>query len=218
VKWELLDGLADTEVQALLSIARRRKFARGEVVFHQHDPADTLHLIDKGRFAVRVATPLGDTAILAILGPGDMFGELSLLGDPEARRSATVAALEPAETRSVHRLDFDRLRATHPKTAAVIIAILAGQVRRLSRHLLEALYVPADKRVLRRLVDLGDLYAEEDGTTIVPLTQEDLADLAGTSRATVNRVLREEEARGSVKLGRGRTTVLDREALARRGR
>jgi CRP-like cAMP-binding protein len=218
VKWELLDGLADTEVQALLSIARRRKFARGEVVFHEHDPADTLHLVDRGRFAVRVATPLGDTAILAILGPGDMFGELSLLGDPDARRSATVAALEPGETRSVHRLDFERLRATHPETAAVLISILSGQVRRLSRHLLEALYVPADKRVLRRLLELGDLYAAEDGTTVVPLTQEDLAGLAGTSRATVNRVLREEEARGSVKLSRGRTTVLDREALARRGR
>jgi CRP/FNR family cyclic AMP-dependent transcriptional regulator len=78
--------------------------------------------------------------------------------------------------------------------------------------------VPADKRVLRRLLELGDLYAEADGATVVPLTQEDLAGLAGTSRATVNRVLREEEARGSVKLGRGRTTVLDRDALARRGR
>ncbi len=217
MKWELLDGLADTEVQALLSIARRRKFARGEVVFHEHDPADTLHLIDKGRFAVRVATPLGDTAILAILGPGDMFGELSLLGE-DARRTATVAALEAGETRSVHRMDFERLRSTHPETAAVLIAILAGQVRRLSRHLLEALYVPADKRVLRRLVELGDQYAAADGTTVVPLTQEDLADLAGTSRATVNRVLREEEARGSVQLGRGRTTVLDREVLVRRGR
>jgi CRP-like cAMP-binding protein len=218
VKWELLDGLADAEVQALLSIARRRRFARGEVVVHEHDPADTLHLIDKGRFAVRVATPLGDTAILAILGPGDIFGELSLVADEQARRSATVAALEPAETRSVHRLDFDRLRSEHPETAAVLISILSGQVRRLSRHLLEALYVPADKRVLRRLLELGELYGGGDGDPVVPLTQEDLAGLAGTSRATVNRVLREEEARGSVRLGRGRTTVLDREALARRGR
>jgi CRP-like cAMP-binding protein len=217
VKWELLDGLGDTEVQALLSIARRRKFARGEVVFHEHDPADTLHLVDKGRFAVRVATPLGDTAILSVLGPGDMFGELSLLGDADARRSATVAALEAGETRSVHRLDFERLRSTHPQTSAVLISILSGQVRQLSRHLLEALYVPADKRVLRRLLELGALYAEGD-TTVVPLTQEDLAGLAGTSRATVNRVLREEETRGTVKLGRGRTTVLDAEALARRGR
>ena len=218
MKWELLSGLAESEVQSLLSIARRRRFARGEVVFHEHDPADTLHLIDKGRFAVRVSTPLGDTAILAVLGPGDMFGELALLGDGDARRTGTVAALEPGETRSVHRLDFERLRATHPETADVLISILAGQVRRLTRHLLEALYVPADKRVLRRLVELGDLYAHPDGTTVVPLTQEDLACLAGTSRATVNRVLREEEARGTVRLARGRTTLLDREALARRGR
>jgi CRP-like cAMP-binding protein len=214
VKWKLLDGLADTELQALLSIARRRRFARGEVVFHQHDPADTLHLIDKGRFAVRVATPLGDTAILAVLGPGDIFGELSLLADADPRRSATVAALEAAETRSVHRLDFERLRSQHPETASVLISILSGQVRRLSRHLLEALYVPADKRVLRRLLEVAELY----GDGVVPLTQDDLAGLAGTSRATVNRVLRDEAARGSVQLGRGRTTVVSVEELTRRAR
>jgi CRP/FNR family cyclic AMP-dependent transcriptional regulator len=213
MKWALLEGVPETDVRALLSIARRRRFSRGEVVFHQDDPADTLHLVDKGRFAVRVQTALGDTAILAVLGPGDMFGELALLGDEGARRSATVAALEPAETRSVHRLDFDRLRREHPETGSVLIAILSGQVRRLSRHLLEALYVPADRRVLRRLVEVAALY--QDG--VVPLTQEDLAGLAGTSRATVNRVLREEEARGTVKLGRGRTSVLDAGALARRG-
>jgi CRP/FNR family cyclic AMP-dependent transcriptional regulator len=100
----------------------------------------------------------------------------------------------------------------------VLISILAGQVRRLSRHLLEALYVPADKRVLRRLLEVGRLYRGGDGPAVVPLTQEDLAGLAGTSRATVNRVLREEEARGTVKLGRGRTTLLDEDTIARRGR
>jgi CRP/FNR family cyclic AMP-dependent transcriptional regulator len=214
MKWALLEGVPEEDVRALLSIARRRKFGRGEVVFHQEDPADTLHLVDRGRFAVRVQTRLGDTAILAVLGPGDMFGELALLGDEEARRSATVAALEAGETRSVHRLDFDRLRREHPETSSVLIAILSGQVRRLSRHLLEALYVPADKRVLRRLVEVAGLY--DNG--IVPLTQEDLAGLAGTSRATVNRVLRDEEGRGTVKLGRGRTSVLDPDELARRGR
>jgi CRP/FNR family cyclic AMP-dependent transcriptional regulator len=212
--WPLLAGVPEEEVQLVLSIARRRKFGRGEVVFHQEDPADTLHLIAKGRFVARVTTPLGDTAILSVLGPGEMFGELALLGGEEARRSATVAALEPAETRSVHRIDFERLRARNPQTAGVLIAILAGQVERLSKHLVEALYVPADRRVVRRLVEVAELF----GDGVVPLTQEDLAGLAGTSRATVNRVLREEEERGTVKLGRGRTTVLDTEALARRGR
>jgi CRP/FNR family cyclic AMP-dependent transcriptional regulator len=218
MKWALLDGVPEDDVQQLLSIARRRKFTRGEVVFHEQDPADTLHLIDKGRFAVRVATPLGDTAILAVLGPGQMFGELALLGDSGERRSATVAALEAAETRSVHRIDFDRLRERNPSTSNVIVAILSGQMRRLSRHLVEALYVSADKRVLRRLVEVAGIYGPDGGEVVVPLTQEDLAGLAGTSRATVNRVLRDEEARGTVKLGRGRTTVLDAETLTRRGR
>jgi CRP-like cAMP-binding protein len=220
MEWPLLTLVPEEEVQLVLSIARRRKFGRGEVVFHQDDPADTLHLISKGRFVVRVTTPLGDTAIFSVLGPGEMFGELALLADEQARRSATVAALEPGETRSVHRIDFDRLRTRNPGTGDVLIAILAEQVRRLTTYLVEALYVSADKRVLRRLVEMAAIFSpDSDGdSAVVPLTQEDLAGLAGTSRATVNRVLREEEARGTVELGRGRTTVLDADELARRGR
>ena len=214
MKWALLEGVPEEDVRRVLSISRRRKFTRGEVVFHQEDPADTLHLIDKGRFVARVGTSLGDTASLAVLGPGEMFGELALLGGDDPRRSATVAALEAGETRSVHRLDFDRLRREYPETAEVLVAILAGQVRRLSSHLLDALYLPAEKRVRRRLLEVAALYDDD----VVPLTQEDLAGLAGTSRATVNRVLREEEERGAVSLGRGRTRVLDVEGLARRGR
>lgn len=214
MRWALLENVPEEDVRRLLSVARHRRFARNEVVFHEQDPADTLHLIIKGRFVVRAQTPLGDRAILAVLGPGEMFGELSLLGEEDARRSASVIAVEAGETHSVHQLDFDGLRRRHPETAQVLIAILAGQVRRLSRHLLEALYVPADKRVLRRLVEVAALYP--DG--VVPLTQEDLASLAGTSRATVNRVLREAEARGSLTLGRGRTCVLDADELSRRGR
>jgi len=219
MRWPLLDGVPEEDVTRLLGIARRRTFGRGEVVFHEDDPADTLHLVVRGRFAVRVQTPYGDTAILAVLGPGEMFGELALLDGDGARRSATVAAQEAGETRSVHRIDFDALRAQHPGTADILIAILSDQVRRLTRHLVEALYVPADQRVLRRLVEVAALYADGDGggETVVPLTQEDLAELAGTSRATVNRVLREAEERGLVALGRGRTVVRDVDGLRRRG-
>ena len=205
-------------MQRVLSIARRRTFARGEVVFHHDDPADTVHLIVSGRFAVRVRTPLGDTAILTVLGPADLFGEVALLG-PEQRRTATVEALEAAETRSIFRDDFQRLRADHPGVSEVLIAILVGEVKRLSRHLLEALYLSSDKRVLRRLVELADLYGTADAAEVtIPLRQDDLAGLAGTSRATVNRVLRQEEVRGAVALARGKVTITDRAALERRGR
>lgn len=222
MRFALLEQLPEQDVQQVISIARRRRFARGEVVFHQGDPADTLHLIIKGKAAVRVATSLGDAAILAVLGRGEMFGELALIGG-ESRRSATVVALEPTETHSVHQIDFERLRREHPDLVSnVLIAILSGQVRRLSEQLLEALHVPADKRVRRRLLAVAEVYGDDDGMApadvTVPLTQDDLADLAGTSRATVNRVLREEEDRGTVALGRGKTTIRDADALARRGR
>ncbi len=215
--WQVLEGVPEEDVRQLLSIARRRTFRRGEVVFHVHDPADTLHLIVAGRFAVRVQTALGDVAILAVLGPGDLFGELGLIGG-ESHRAATVEALEQGETRSVHRPDWERLRREHPSVGDVLTAILAERLRRLNIHLLEALYTPADKRVLRRLVELAELYAPGAQEARIPLRQEDLASIAGTSRATVNRVLRDEEGRGSVRLERGRTTVLDRAALERRGR
>jgi CRP/FNR family transcriptional regulator, cyclic AMP receptor protein len=201
MEWTLFSEVPEEAVQALLTIARRRTFSRSEVVFHRGDPANALHLISSGRFAVRITTPLGDTATLAVRGRGDTFGELALVSEaPE--RSATVQALEAAETRSVLRDDFEQLRRDHPSVDAILVAILAERVRRLSEQLTEAYYLSADERVVRRLADLADLY---EGS--VPLPQEALAELAGTSRATVNRVLRDLERRGVVRLGRARIEV-----------
>jgi CRP-like cAMP-binding protein len=191
-------------------VARRRRFQRGEVVFHRDDPGDSLHLIVSGRFAVRVMTPLGDMVWIAVRGPGENFGEMALVGN-EARRSATVSALEEAETFAVVKAEFDRLRTRYPGIDRVLIAFLAGEV-------LEALYLSADRRLLRRLRDLSEIYRGPDGSAVIPLTQEELAEFAGAARATVNRVLREEQARGTIELQRGKTRVLDQEALARRAR
>ena len=217
MKWQLLAEVPEDALRALLTIARRRTFARNEVVFHDGDPADSLHLISKGRFSVRITTPLGDTVTLSVRGPGDAFGELALLGR-ERVRSATVSALEPAETHSVYRDDFERFRREHPPVNDVLIGILADRLRRLSEQVVEAFYVPADQRVIRRVCELAEMYAHGDAETVVPLTQEEIAELAGTSRATVNRVLREAERKGAVELRRGRTAVLDLEELARLAR
>jgi CRP/FNR family transcriptional regulator, cyclic AMP receptor protein len=209
VEWKLFEEVPAADVHALLTICSRRSFGRGEVVFHRGDPANALHLIVKGRFAVRITTPLGDTATLGVRGPGDAFGELALISE-SVERSATVQALEAAETRSVHRDDFERLRREHPSVDAILVALLAERVRRLSEQLTEAYYLSAEKRVQRRLADLAELY---DG--VVQLPQEALAELAGTSRATVNRVLRELENRGVVELGRSRIVVVDTARLRR---
>lgn len=180
-------------------------------MFHQGDPAEAMHLIWSGRFAVRVTMPGGDVVTLAILGKSDAFGELALIGD-DHERSATIVALERSETRSIARDDLLRLRREQPQVDELLLRLLAARIRRTNDLLAEALYVPADKRVLRRLRELAELYGEE-GTRVIPLTQEEIAGLAGTSRATVNRVLRAEERAGSLELTRGRTTVLDPDRL-----
>ena len=214
----LFSGLPREELSRLVAAARRRTFDRHEVVFHRGDPGDTLHLIAKGRFAVRITTQLGDTATLAVLTPGEAFGEIALVSS-DTRRSATVIALEPAETYSVHADDLKRLRHEHPGVNDVLIAILADRVRRVNERLVETLFLPAEIRVLRRICDLALLYGNGGPASVIPLTQEDVAGLAGTSRATVNRVLREEERRGTIALRRGKVEVLEPEGLrARAGR
>jgi CRP/FNR family transcriptional regulator, cyclic AMP receptor protein len=219
MKWRLLADVPDEQVRLLLTVARRRTFARGEVVFHRDDPADSLHLVSSGHFAVRVKTPVGETITLALLGPGENFGEMALVTPREARRSATVEALEPSETFAVYQTDFTQLRKEHPSIDQILIAFLAGEVRMLHERLLEALYVPAERRVLRRLVELAHVYGgNPEAVTELPLTQEDLATFAGTSRATVNHVLRDEEKRGTVELRRGKTLIRDLEALQKRAR
>ena len=217
VEWKLLADVPPEEVRRLLQIARRRHFSRGEVVFHRDDPGDSLHLISKGRFAIRVMTPLGETVTIAIRGPGDNFGEMALVGEGR-RRAATVAALEDAETFSVYEREFHALRQQHPEIDRIVVAFLANEVQVLNERLLEALHVPVERRVLRRLCELARLYPAGEGGTLIPLTQEVLAELAGTSRATVNRVLNEEQQRGTVELQRGKTLVREVEALARRAR
>ena len=213
MEWPLLAGIPEEDVRVLLEIARRRTFGKGEVVFHRDDPADSLHLVVRGRFGARVLTPVGDSVLVDVLGRGQSFGELALLV-PDARRSATVEALEAGETRSVYRDDFASLQREHPGVKDVLLRLLAEQLRRTTDRLVEAHYVDAETRVRRRLADLASTYED----CVVPLTQEDLAAMAGTSRATVNRVLREEAKAGAVALARGRTTVLDLDGLERRCR
>jgi len=209
--WQIFRGLPERELRRLVAVARRRRFERREVVFHQGDPADTLHLVSRWHFAARISARVGDTTTLTVHGPGEAFGELAIV-EPDSVRSTTVAALEAGETYGVHRTDFDRLRAQYPSVNDVLVGLLARRLRRASDLLAEALFVPAETRVLRRLLEVAALY--RDGA--VPLRQEDLAGLAGTSRATVNRVLRAEAGRGTVELGRGKTVVVDAAALARR--
>ena len=211
VWWALLEGVPDDDVRRVLSVARRRTFGRGEVVFHEDDPADSLHLVAEGRFASSCRTPLGEDVLLALHVRGDAFGELALVS-PDACRTATVTALDKGETRCVHRVDFDELRAKHPSVDRMLVGLLAARLRLMNERLLESFYEPSEKRVLRRLLELADAQESDE----IALTQEQLAALAGTSRATVNAVLSHERRAGTLEVRRGAVVLADREALRRR--
>jgi CRP/FNR family transcriptional regulator, cyclic AMP receptor protein len=218
VDWPILRSLSEEDRRRVLASTRRRRFARREVLFHEGDPGDTLHLIDKGRVAVRITTPLGEVATLGVLGRGEVVGEMAVL-EEGGRRGATVAALEATETLSMDRARFLELRQAHPAVDRLLVEILAAHVRRIDSQLVESLFVPVERRVMRRLLALGELYdTAENGPVDVPFTQDELASLAGTSRATVNRVLRQVEEAGGVSLRRGHIRILDKEMVARRGR
>lgn len=208
----MLRGLDPTARARLLAASTVRRFDTREVVFHEGDPGDVLHLVASGRLAVRATTPLGNVATLQLLGVGDAFGELALL-DPAARRTASVVTLEPTRTLTLTAGAVAGLRRSHPTIDRFLTAMLAAHVKRLSAMLVESLYLPADTRVARRLADLAELY---DGD--VRLTQDDVASLAGTTRATANGVLRRLERQGALALSRGRIRILDRSAVARAAR
>lgn len=212
MKFDLL-GLEEPVRREVLAVAAWRRFDRGVVLFHEGEAGGSLHVLMRGRVAVRVMTPDGDTATLNVIGPGAAFGELALLG-PAAQRTATVQAIEPAQTLVLQRADFERLRRSYPSIDRLLAEYLAAQVRRLSERLTEALCFEARIRVLRRLLELDSVF--ERGP--VAVTQEEIATMAGTTRPTVNRVMQDLAEAGIVELGRGRFTVADPAALARAAR
>ena len=217
VEWPLLAPLTPDHRSQLIGSARPRSFAREEVVCHAGDLADSVHLIRSGRLAVRVSAPGGEVVTLNILTPGDFFGELSLLREEGVRRrTATVVALEPAETLSLSAGAFHAMCDRHPKVERLVAALLAERVEELSERLVEALYVGVDRRVFRRLLDLAEIYGDAADHAMIPLRQDHLADLAGASRPTVNQVLQKLASRGVVALHRGRIEVLDVAFLRRR--
>jgi CRP-like cAMP-binding protein len=218
MEWQLLRGLSEHERRQVLASARRRQFARDEVLFHEGDPADTVHFIAEGRVMARRTTPTGDSVAFRVIGPGRALGDVAA-GSSDHRRSSTVTALEPTTTLSLSLVEFERLCAEHPAIQAQLATLLAARVKRLSDHLLEALFLPTDRRIVRRLLDLCDQYATSAQRPVtIPLNQTEIAELAGATRPSANRILRRLETDGLVRLGRGQVVVLDHAGLRREDR
>jgi CRP/FNR family transcriptional regulator, cyclic AMP receptor protein len=193
-------------------VANQRTFDKGDIVFHEGDPGDSLHLVRQGIFAIRSSTPSGAILIVDILAPGDVFGEFAVFSN-QRRRTTEVTALSPGATLTVEREQLRAAIGFRPELAEELIATIIGKAESTTQRLIEMLYVPAELRVLRALLSMATL---EDAPSPVRLTQDELASFAATTRPTANHVLRREEERGTVALSRGQVMVLDRRRLAER--
>ncbi len=170
---------------------------------------DSVHRVSSGRFAARITTPLGDVAMFAVHSPGEVFGLLAVL-HPEARRTATVVALEKAETLAIPASVFARLKAANPAIASAVEQVLIEMLTASSNRLVEALYTPVHLRVRARLRDLARIYAGDDeGPVTIPLSQDDPRRPGRRdARDREPRACRTSRRRGAVTLARRRITVL----------
>lgn len=204
----------DHAVELAKSLVPRR-FGLGQVIFHLGDPGGLLYLISRGKVKISHTTPEGQEVVLAILGPGDFFGELALLDD--APRSATAVALEATETWTLHREEFMRYLAENPEFALHVLKTLARHIRRLNTQLADIFFLDLPGRLARVLLNLAEQYGRRisDGIIIeLSLTQTDLAEMTGATRVSVNKALGRFRRSGWIRVNGRQVTVLDRESLA----
>jgi CRP/FNR family transcriptional regulator, cyclic AMP receptor protein len=200
------------EVRSGAVRGKERAFAKGEVVFHEGDPGDTIHLIMNGLFAVRTATSGGRHLIINVLGHGEVVGEFAVFS-ADGRRTSDVSAIVAGKTLTLDHVQLTKVMRTRPELMEDLLATVVAKAEITQHRLVELLSIPADLRVLRAVLLLADMVGRE---APIPLTQNDLANFAATTRPTANRVLREESDRGTLSLLRGSVRVLDRQRLARR--
>ncbi|NUR08082.1 MAG: Crp/Fnr family transcriptional regulator [Nocardioidaceae bacterium] len=211
-----LDDEAATALRASMSETRLR---RGEVLFHEGDEGDKLYIVTEGKVKLGRTSTDGRENLLAIQGPGQMFGELSLF-DP-GPRSATVTAVTDATFSSLSHEDLLKWLDGRPAVARGLLAQLAGRLRRANDVVADLVFSDVPGRVAKALLDLADRFGRtaDDGVHVHhDLTQEELAQLVGASRETVNKALADFVSRGWLRLEPRSVVIMDIERLSRRAR
>jgi CRP/FNR family cyclic AMP-dependent transcriptional regulator len=193
------------------------RYRRNETIFHQGDPGDSLYIIETGAVKIVLPSPEGaGEAILATLGPGDFFGELVLLDGAE--RSATAIAHEATTALVLRRDAFSRLIDTVPSLSRELLAALAAELRRLTRHVEELYFLDLPGRLARRIVRMAR-EADPAASGLVTLdwtfSQSELAGMIGGTRQTVNRLLGDFTAEGLIRIERDTLVVPDLDRLER---
>ena len=213
----LFQGVLPTDLDRLARTMVRRRYRRNEVIFHEGDPGDSLHVVVDGRVKISRESPDGEEAIVVTLGPGESFGELVLLDG--AVRSAKATASEPTETLTMTRAAFLALVEGSPPFRWHLLGGIAHRIRRLTDQLTEVHFLDLTGRLALQLTRLADEAAPGQASNIhlrPTLTQSELAAMIGGTRQRVNQILGDFADEGLVKMESGRVTIRDLERLRRR--
>jgi CRP-like cAMP-binding protein len=218
-KAPLFTALDDAAAASLLANMVSVKISKGSVLFAEGDEGDQLYVIAEGKLKLGTSSGDGRENLLSILGPGEMFGELSLF-DPGPRTS-TATAVTDAKLLSLGQEKLLPWLAENPKVALQLLARLAQRLRRTNEAVGDLVFSDVPGRVAKALIDLGERFGKktEEGLFVHhDLTQEELAQLVGASRETVNKALADFAGRNWLKLDGRAVLITDFERLSKRGK
>lgn len=211
---------AEVPAETLAALAGRlipRSFDRGAVVFRQGEDGDNLYLVQAGAVKISCLSQDGREVVLAVLGPGDVFGELSLFD--RGVRTADATAMEDTRMLALTHDGFRPFLAEHPGVAIHLLEVLAGRLRETSEALQDVIFADVPGRLAKRLLDLAARYgAVEKGGTLIDLslTQEELARMVGAARESVNKAVASFVSRGWIEMRGRKYMVTDEDSLRRR--
>ena len=217
-KARIFEGVTATELEALRPAVRMRSFAKDSHLFREGDPGSHLYLVKSGQVKIVQVGAGGGEIVFAVVGPGEVLGELSLF-EAEGERSADAVALEPTECALLARDPVNAFLLAHPMLLLRLISSLVGYIQRKDRAMAEVAFLDIPGRIAQRLVDLAESRGERSGEGVViriPLSQRTLAGMVGASRENVNRALHRFVELGYISQTRGTITVLKPDELRKR--
>ncbi len=200
--------LNEHELEVVRSLANERSYAKTAVVLTEGEMGDSLYMIQSGKVKVVIGDEEGREIILKILGPGDFFGEMSMI-DKEPR-SASVTTLEPAIFLVLTHAAFERCVEQAPRIAKVVMQILAQRVREADRKIGTLALMDVYGRVASTLLELA-VYTNGKLVVSEKLSQQDIANMVGASREMVNRILKDLTERGFISIESKSITIINRE-------
>ena len=210
----LFAPLDDADWTALEPCFATVPFARGDTVFREGEPGDALYVVLDGKVKIVRTAADGRENLLAVLGPGELLGELAVF-DGFARTANAVALTDATLARLAHA-DFARYLTQRPGVAVELLRVLAERLRATNAAMADLVFTDVPGRVAKTLLALAGRFGDDAGRVEHDLTQEEIAQLVGASRETVNKALADFAARGWLRLDGKAVEILDRDRLERR--